>query len=283
MSRESLSWWSSGQLRAAWIYRREFHSDDHSGANPAAPFRLWRLEGGRAEVEYSSHRWSISGGEWLALPPGFSSQRIAKGSQLVSVALDWQDADGRRPLDDLPPLSFDGSSQWAEIFTALQKWARSHSHAEYSDWLLNRSRITPQAYGELQALLWSLLAQVLSLYEKSGNAPLAAPQDKRVRQVLGALQASAAGPFPDKKELEAKCGLSWRRIEQLCAAHLKISPGAYHARLRLREAQRLLLEGDLQVKQIAFQLGFPNDSIFCQWFKQNIGSTPAQFTRSIRV
>jgi AraC-like DNA-binding protein len=282
-SRSTLNWWANSRLQPVWIYRRGFAEEENGGANPAAPFRLWHLESGRAEVKYSSHRWTITNGGWIALPAGFGSQYIGKGSQLVSVALDWQDAEGTHPFDDYPPLPFTGSSQWAELFNALLRWTRQHGRAEYSQWLLGTSVISPQAYGELQAMLWSLLAEVLSLYERAGyQSPLAGPHDSRLREVMKSLRTHARAPFPDKKVLEGQCGLSWRRIEQLCAKQLHITPGAYHARLRLREAQQLLLGGELQIKQVAFELGFPNASIFCQWFKQHTGSTPAQFARNAR-
>lgn len=48
---------------------------------------------------------------------------------------------------------------------------------------------------------------------------------------------------------------------------------------RLLEADKLLRSGTLTVKEIASQLGFPNQSTFGTWFKRHTGSSPSRIER----
>ena len=50
-------------------------------------------------------------------------------------------------------------------------------------------------------------------------------------------------------------------------------------RHRLHEALRLLRSGKLSVKEVASQLGFPNQSTFGTWFKHLTGTSPSRMTR----
>ncbi|GAA5087448.1 hypothetical protein GCM10023210_10290 [Chryseobacterium ginsengisoli] len=43
------------------------------------------------------------------------------------------------------------------------------------------------------------------------------------------------------------------------------------------EAQRLLYYTDLDIKQIAFQLGYEDHAYFSRFFKKNTGNTASQF------
>ena len=51
---------------------------------------------------------------------------------------------------------------------------------------------------------------------------------------------------------------------------------------RITEAKRLLFWGDNNLKEIAAQLSFENDSYFNRFFKKHTGLTPSVFQRSIR-
>ena len=50
-------------------------------------------------------------------------------------------------------------------------------------------------------------------------------------------------------------------------------------RHRLHEALSLLRSGKLSVKEVAFRLGFPNQSTFGTWFKRLTGNSPSRMAR----
>ena len=43
------------------------------------------------------------------------------------------------------------------------------------------------------------------------------------------------------------------------------------------EAKRMIRYSDLRIKEIAFDLGFKDDSYFAKLFKRNVGMSPVEF------
>ncbi len=60
------------------------------------------------------------------------------------------------------------------------------------------------------------------------------------------------------------------------------SAGEVIRRRRLLDAQRLLLHSDLNVAEIAYQLGFQDPSYFGRFFRRMAKTTPAEFREKIR-
>ena len=66
----------------------------------------------------------------------------------------------------------------------------------------------------------------------------------------------------------------------ICVKHTSWCTAAdWIERHRLHEALRLLRVGKLTVKEIASQLGFPNQSTFGTWFKRHTGTSPSRMER----
>jgi AraC family transcriptional regulator len=56
-----------------------------------------------------------------------------------------------------------------------------------------------------------------------------------------------------------------------------ISPHVYYNRLIVGKAQKFLAAGDLSIKEVAYELGFQNESHFRKVFRACAGVTPASF------
>ena len=48
------------------------------------------------------------------------------------------------------------------------------------------------------------------------------------------------------------------------------------------EAKRMIRYSDLRIKEIAFDLGFKDDSYFAKLFKRNVGMSPVEFREKER-
>ena len=60
-----------------------------------------------------------------------------------------------------------------------------------------------------------------------------------------------------------------------------ISPKQYVLNKRLTESQRLLLEGRMSVKEIAYEVGFENENYFSEFFSQKIGISALKFRKRV--
>ena len=84
-------------------------------------------------------------------------------------------------------------------------------------------------------------------------------------------------------EICADIGTSTSRFIQLFKNSVSsISPHLYYNRLIVSKAQRLLVTGDLSVKEVAYELGFQNESHFCKVFRTCTGVTPGNFRQLTR-
>ena len=75
-------------------------------------------------------------------------------------------------------------------------------------------------------------------------------------------------------------GLSESRLSKLYKARFGLTPGRQIARLRLGEAASLLAGTALPIAEIAFRVGYGDQSAFTRAFQREIGETPADYRDS---
>ncbi|MBN1953138.1 MAG: helix-turn-helix transcriptional regulator [Bacteroidales bacterium] len=72
-------------------------------------------------------------------------------------------------------------------------------------------------------------------------------------------------------------GVSQRKITTYVQTEFACNFKTYINRLRLTEAKRLLMDTDLNIGEIAFKVGFNNQSHFNRVFKEMMGSSPTEY------
>jgi transcriptional regulator GlxA family with amidase domain len=79
-------------------------------------------------------------------------------------------------------------------------------------------------------------------------------------------------------ELCSDLGTSTSRFIQLFKNSVgSVSPHLYYNRLIVEKAQKLLASSDMAIKEIAYELGFQNESHFCKVFRSCAGTTPGSY------
>jgi len=76
------------------------------------------------------------------------------------------------------------------------------------------------------------------------------------------------------RRLAQRIGVSQRKLQRLFRAELACTPGHWLRSQRM-QAARVMLESSSTVKEVAYSLGFRNESQFCRDFKQAFGCSPA--------
>ncbi|MGN7479159.1 AraC family transcriptional regulator [Solibacillus silvestris] len=80
------------------------------------------------------------------------------------------------------------------------------------------------------------------------------------------------------EDIEQKLNISKYMINKCFKKYLNMTPHQYLTKLRLQEAQKLLIRTDLPINEVARKIGIPNVSHFINIFKRNFGGlTPVQF------
>lgn len=75
-------------------------------------------------------------------------------------------------------------------------------------------------------------------------------------------------------------GISYSLFRQEFRKFTGFSPADYFIDLKVSKAKAMLLHDDMQVKEIAYQLGFSSDQHFCKVFKKRVGVSPTAFRGS---
>ena len=81
-------------------------------------------------------------------------------------------------------------------------------------------------------------------------------------------------------DLAAAVNLSSGRLAHLFKSEIGVSPQRYLNNLRMEKAKQLLENGLLSGKEIAAEVGIPNDSRFCRSFKDRYGITPKEYRKA---
>jgi transcriptional regulator GlxA family with amidase domain len=84
-------------------------------------------------------------------------------------------------------------------------------------------------------------------------------------------------------ELARAQGLDPFQLSRRFRAAYGVSPALYRTRLRIRQAQRLLLETDWTTERIAEACGFDNGFYFSRVFRKEVGQPPREYRREHRI
>lgn len=75
--------------------------------------------------------------------------------------------------------------------------------------------------------------------------------------------------------MACEIGISGRQMERLFGRYLNCSPKKYCVDLRLQKAQRLLVQTDMSVTEIAFATGFNSPTHFAKIYRVQFGVSPS--------
>ena len=112
--------------------------------------------------------------------------------------------------------------------------------------------------------------------------PTHAPMDRRIRAVIERLHANLCA-CTSIAELARSVNMSRGRFCRVFKTEMSQSPSHYIRTLRMREAQRMLSETFLTVKEIRATLGDIDRSHFSREFKNFCGLTPSKFRKRLNV
>ena len=104
------------------------------------------------------------------------------------------------------------------------------------------------------------------------------PVDQDINKALDQIHEKFRGKIPIA-DLAADCQLSLRQFERKFKNYFNLSPQQYIIKLRINEACDLLGNSGQSIGDIAFGLGFYDQSSFTVQFKKTMGMTPLQYRR----
>ena len=143
----------------------------------------------------------------------------------------------------------------------------------------------PFSYGELSIRIKNLLEQRKRLREKFSKAASFKPENitpnkadqEFLQNAIRIVDKNISDTKFDSEKLAKEIFLSRSQLHRKFQTISGQSTGEFIRTFRLKKAAGLILEKELSVTQIAFEVGFNSPSHFSKAFKQMFGCLPSEF------
>lgn len=132
----------------------------------------------------------------------------------------------------------------------------------------------------------ALLMQIFILINRLAGADRNAPSSAHGRIMLRNFRKLVEEHYLHKKlpkEYAALLYVTPNYLNSLCRDIMGISAGEIIRERVLLEAKRLLVNADMNIGEIAYQLDFPDNSYFTKFFKKYAGMTPEEFRKQYHI
>lgn len=151
-------------------------------------------------------------------------------------------------------------------------------------WLVVHSQGHPQWYVSTKTPLRNLQGEVMGL--AGVMYPISTPEEKAAQfQEIYPVIRYLEENFREEVSMESMAelsGLSSTQFNKRFRDLLRLSPTEYLLRLRVQEAQRLLVETTDEIASLAVMIGFCDQSHFTKRFKRVTGMTPLNYRKRFR-
>ena len=130
----------------------------------------------------------------------------------------------------------------------------------------------------IQGLAQSLAVHLIRHYasEESERHRQNALPGAKLRRAIAFMEAHLQEPF-DLTEVARGVGMSQFHFSRLFKKAMGVSPSHQFIRQRVAKAQRLLMETDASVIEVAMAVGYSSPSHFAQIFRRETGTTPRAY------
>lgn len=131
---------------------------------------------------------------------------------------------------------------------------------------------------EKESILLSTLVQLIIRHGRECSS-LSALGDKR--EIIKLVKEYIENNFADDLSLEQLsylAKLSPFHFLRIFSKEVGVSPHVYHTEIKIKQAKKLLLRGN-SIVQVAYDVGFVDQSHFTRAFKKIVGVTPGEYLR----
>lgn len=110
------------------------------------------------------------------------------------------------------------------------------------------------------------------------NVKVKGNDDVLMERIMKSINAHLSEPEFNVEQLTKDVGISRAQLHRKMKEITGISTGEFIRNLRLEQAAQLILEGKINITQIAYTVGFNNQTHFSTVFKKHFGKTPTEYS-----
>lgn len=238
-------------------------------------YATWYVRRGEMQLKWTGGSSTVRPGNWVFCDPAFArTQHFDPVTHLVSIRIQVSWA-GRETICPPQPPVIVRARRLPELLPAAEALVAAWEQKAEND---ASSRIERDCRIEARFQEW--LARWYAARTKLGRGPVPpTARDPRIDRILTVLgQETSRNSVPYEK-LRIASGLSRPQIDRLFNKAFQMTPRAWCDRMLVTEAERMLSDETLPIKQIAHRLGFADASHFSKWFRQHTQLSPRAFRR----
>lgn len=101
--------------------------------------------------------------------------------------------------------------------------------------------------------------------------------DALMERIMKSINKNISNPDFNVEELTEDVGISRAQLHRKMKEITGISTGEFIRNLRLKQAARLISEGKINITQVAYNVGFNNQTHFSTVFKKHFGMSPSEY------
>lgn len=145
----------------------------------------------------------------------------------------------------------------------------------------------PFDMAELRVMIDHLVGRVRHLRSKFSGAQnqegkveqikVKGNNDMLMERIMKSVNKNLANPDFNVEELTNDVGISRAQLHRKMKEITGISAGEFIRNLRLEQAARLICEGKINITQVAYNVGFNNQTHFSTIFKKHFGMSPTEY------
>ena len=264
-----------------WVYEALVPVTETWSKEIVVPAGVFFVLAGKGKIEADGLTTTHPPGTAFFSAPGTRRHWFAEGSRLLSVGF-------RASWPDGNPLFHQGLNLWVKttaikpLHEATRRLYRAIHGTKRS--IGYRQAIRPEAqsvvaWTQHEAAYRAWFAEYVKTLAKLQVQPALRPRpsDERINEIMRRLNAWPLAQSLDLEALSTGLSIGPRRLEQLLAASLAITPHSHLNRRRMEAARHLLATTAKPLKEIAHELGLRHASHFTKWFRKHAGLAPSAY------
>ncbi|MEJ5265171.1 MAG: two-component regulator propeller domain-containing protein [Bacteroidales bacterium] len=120
-------------------------------------------------------------------------------------------------------------------------------------------------------------------FSMDNEMPTLSSLDKQlIQKVIQLVEDRMSDPNLSVDDLSRELGISSTHLYRKIKALMGLSTNDFIRKIRLKRAAQLLLQGNGNISQVMFEVGFTNSSYFARRFQEEFGMTPSEFIHQQR-
>jgi AraC-like DNA-binding protein len=220
-------------------------------------------------------------GQWVFPAAVDGRQEFEPGSAILSVRFSARWLDRRSLFDHSRPLLLEAKDcpYLEEAGTALVRAINTHVGRVKRELWSTPTAIDTHFIVQQHFQAW-LTAYVRAMHSAGLEPYLMDETDARLLEAMQFIEAFPLSRTLHEPDVARAAGLSVSHLNRLFASEYGTTPKRYFDVRRQEFASNALLFTPMQVKSIAYKLGFSSLPHFTKWFHRRTGHTPTAYRRA---